>query len=181
MPKSTELQDFSWISLGGNMGNVFETFASARSAIEEIAIGSLLLSRIYESEPWGFDEQPSFLNQIVGFQTARSAEDTLAYCLEVERTAGRKRVEKWGPRPLDIDLLSWPGVVCQSEKLILPHPALSNRRFVLVPWAEVAGNFVPFGHTLSVKMLLDACLDSSWVRLAGASQASKAHHGSKNM
>ena len=165
MKDSKSLERLSWASLGGNCGAVGDHFHMARKAIKAIANGELIASSIYESEPWGMIDQKPFLNQVVGFKANCDADYALEYVLEVERSAGRERVKKWGPRTLDIDLLSWPDRRCKTDRLSLPHPALSQRRFVLLPWSEIAPNMVPYGLEKSVATLLDACSDSSWVRL----------------
>ena len=163
---SKDLRALSWVSLGGNEGQVRENFEMAKDALRTIAMGNLLSSKLYESEPWGLTEQAVFLNQIVGFQAICDAHEALDYVLEIERALGRERITKWGPRPLDIDLLSWPGQVCTTAKLTLPHPNLAMRRFILVPWEEIAPNLIPNGLDVSVRTLLSMCSDSSWVRLA---------------
>ena len=159
----------TWIGLGGNIGNVFATFASTRSQLCELAVGQIVASPIYESEPWGITDQPVFFNQVVGLEPRYSPPKTLEALLDIEEAHGRIRGEKWGPRSLDLDLLSWPDLVIESDTLTCPHPRLSERLFVLAPWADVAPELVPFGLSRTVSQLLAACDGSGWVRRCSSS------------
>jgi 2-amino-4-hydroxy-6-hydroxymethyldihydropteridine diphosphokinase len=150
--------------MGGNIGDVSQSLASARTALTELAEGELTQSLIYETAPWGLTKQAAFLNQVVGFVPKGSPQATLLGLQAIERAHGRKREKKWGPRTLDLDLLCWPGRVVNTLDLVLPHPGLSARRFVLEPWADVAADLVPAGLDRTVRELLAGCTDSGWVR-----------------
>jgi len=150
--------------MGGNIGDVSQRLASARTALDALAEGGLTQSPMYETAPWGLTTQATFLNQVVGFVPRSSPEATLLGLQAIERAHGRKREIKWGPRTLDLDLLCWPDRVVDTVDLVLPHPGLSARRFVLEPWAEVAPDLVPAGLDRTVRALLAGCTDSGWVR-----------------
>jgi len=150
--------------MGGNVGDVDGTLTSARAALRALAGGTLIESSIYETAPWGLTTQAAFLNQVVGFVPEGSPEDTLREVQAIERAHGRQREIKWGPRTLDLDLLCWPDRVVETADLVLPHPGLGKRRFVLEPLAEVAPDLVPAGYSRTVKALLADCTDSGWVR-----------------
>ena len=154
----------AWIGMGGNIGDVAQRLASARVALAELVEGPLTQSPIYETAAWGLTSQPTFLNQVVGFVPKHPPEVILGGLQAIERTHGRKREMKWGPRTLDLDLLCWPDVVVETTDLVLPHPGLSARRFVLEPWANVAPDLIPPGLVRTVSELLAACTDSGWVR-----------------
>ena len=153
-----------WIGMGGNMGDVEQTLASARAALRKRAGTLAFESSIYETAPWGLTTQSTFLNQVVGFVPWGSPEETLREVQSIEHAHGRQREIKWGPRTLDLDLLCWPDGVVETVDLVLPRPGLATRRFVLEPLVEVAPNLVPYGHRQTVSELLAACNDSGWVR-----------------
>ncbi|MEZ4468350.1 MAG: 2-amino-4-hydroxy-6-hydroxymethyldihydropteridine diphosphokinase [bacterium] len=99
---------------------------------------------------------------MVGLTPRLGPDETLARLLEIERAHGRSRGERWGPRTLDLDILSWPGVVSASARLTLPHPRLAERRFVLAPWAAVAPGLRVGEQT--VAGLLADCPDGGGLR-----------------
>jgi 2-amino-4-hydroxy-6-hydroxymethyldihydropteridine diphosphokinase len=125
------------IGLGGNVGEVRASFERARRdlALRHQVLG---VSKLYGSTPVGPD-QPSFLNMALHLRTAAPLEHLLRDCQLVEAEAGRERSreERWGPRPLDLDLLIADGVVRRSSSLVLPHPRFHERAFALVPAAEL--------------------------------------------
>ncbi len=127
----------------------------------------LLLQRssLYESEPVGFSGQPHFLNQVVEIATTLHPPELLEFLLQSERKMGRIREQRWGPRILDLDVLAFHRLELQTENLILPHPEIAQRRFVLVPWCEIAPDFLVPRWNLTVKELLARCADHSGVNL----------------
>lgn len=150
--------------MGGNQGDVLGHLAAAREALAGWSRGPLEVSPTYVSEPWGRPEQPEFQNQVVGLVPAMGPWAMLDHLQALERSAGRTPGERWGPRPLDLDLLCWGDRVIDTPRLSLPHPRLTERRFVLAPWADVAPEFVVPGLGRSVAELLAACPDPCWVR-----------------
>jgi 2-amino-4-hydroxy-6-hydroxymethyldihydropteridine diphosphokinase len=119
-------------------------------------------SRVYESPPWGKTDQPPFLNQVVEVETTLSPHALLSVCHEAERVLGRVRQERWGPRTVDVDILLYGDLVTATPDLIVPHPELRRRAFVLVPLAEIAPELrLPSGET--VESLLAALPDRSAV------------------
>ncbi len=128
----------AYIGLGGNVGCVEERL---RRAGEELALRGVSIadaSAIYRSEPWGEFDQPEFLNQVLRVSTQLRPRELLRVCQEVERALGRVRRARWGPREIDVDLLLYGEEIIDQEDLKVPHPRLAQRRFVLVPLAEVA-------------------------------------------
>lgn len=99
-------------------------------------------SSLYETEPWGLADQPRFVNMAVEAETPASPEELLALLKEIERSMGRRENVKWGPRIIDIDILLYGSLVVKSEGLVIPHPLLHQRDFVLDPLAEIAGDAV---------------------------------------
>ncbi|MCA9558375.1 MAG: 2-amino-4-hydroxy-6-hydroxymethyldihydropteridine diphosphokinase [Myxococcales bacterium] len=155
-----------WVGLGGNRGDVRATLAGARAALAAWSDGPLEASPIYASAPWGDGDQPIFFNQVVGLAPTVAPSALLAALQAMEARFGRDRAteRRWGPRTLDLDLLCWPGVRSADPTLILPHPRMAQRRFVLAPLFEVAPGLVPFGLDATVAALLADCPDGGWVR-----------------
>lgn len=157
----------AYLGLGSNRG---DRRAHLQSGVERLSAQEGVLvtaaSPVYESEAHTVhpdESQPAYLNAVLEVETTRSPEALLQAALEVEGAEGRRRSSKrWAPRMLDIDLLAYDAVVCDEEDLVLPHPRLAERRFVLRPWVDLAPNFIvprPFVDT--VQGLLDRCPDPS--------------------
>lgn len=130
----------AFVALGGNVGDVRSTF---RRAIALLCDGSAVRltarSSDYRTPPWGITDQPPFVNAIIDITTSLSPHELLARAEQCERALGRdrSRERRWGPRSIDIDLLAYDDLVLHDPHLILPHPHLFERAFVLVPLAEI--------------------------------------------
>lgn len=132
----------SWVvvGLGSNLGDRDAQLASARTFLQRSGFGWTLASSIVETDPVGLLDQPRFLNQVLAARRADvelSPEALLAVGQRIEREAGRVRTRRWGPRPIDIDLLLWGDLVVDQPELTIPHPRLHERQFVLQPLAEI--------------------------------------------
>jgi 2-amino-4-hydroxy-6-hydroxymethyldihydropteridine diphosphokinase len=139
------------IALGGNVGNVRATFARAIPDLCRAARAKLVArSSDYLTPPWGDQEQPAFVNACIAVETDLDPRALLSVLLEVEQKFGRDRSaeRRWGPRPLDLDLIAHDDMAVQSPELTLPHPHLFERAFVLVPLAEIAPDRVIAGRTV---------------------------------
>jgi len=138
------------IALGGNVGDVRTTFVRAIPMIVARAAGVLLArSSDYETPPWGDTAQAPFINACIRLATEVEPHPLLAMLHDVEAKFGRDRARerRWGPRPLDLDLLAYDDVALAGEDLTLPHPRLFERAFVLVPLAEIASDRLIAGKT----------------------------------
>lgn len=126
-----------YLSLGSNVGN---REAQLRDALARLSAAGrvVALSSFYETEPVEFTEQPWFLNCAVALETSRTSQQLMNDILRIEEEMGRKRVEKKGPRSIDIDILLFADEIVDSPELTIPHPAMHQRRFVLEPLAEIA-------------------------------------------
>jgi 2-amino-4-hydroxy-6-hydroxymethyldihydropteridine diphosphokinase len=133
----------AFIALGGNVGDVRSTFDQAIAMLcDGRAIRLKARSSDYRTPPWGVTDQPPFVNAVIAVDTSLSPHELLARAKECERALGRDRAreQRWGPRTIDIDLLAFDDVAINDAELILPHPRLFERGFVLVPLAEIAPN-----------------------------------------
>jgi len=129
------------VALGGNVGDVRETIDRAIAAFCNGREARLLQrSSNYRTPPWGVEDQPPFVNAAIAVETTLSPAALLARAQSIERALGRDRTRerRWGPRPIDIDLLAVDDVAMATSELTLPHPRLLERAFVLVPLAEIA-------------------------------------------
>ncbi|MBZ5573920.1 MAG: 2-amino-4-hydroxy-6-hydroxymethyldihydropteridine diphosphokinase [Acidobacteriia bacterium] len=126
-----------YLSLGSNLG---DRAANLNVAIERLGgLGEVVAaSSFYETEPVEFTAQPWFLNCAIKVDTEKTAEGLMTGILEIERRMGRRRIEKKGPRTIDIDILLFGNAIVEAEGLTIPHPAMHQRRFVLEPLAEIA-------------------------------------------
>jgi 2-amino-4-hydroxy-6-hydroxymethyldihydropteridine diphosphokinase len=141
----------AFISLGGNVGDVRSIFDRAIAALcDGEAVKLTARSAEYRTPPWGVVEQPPFINAVIAVATTLDPHDLLERAHECERALGRHRERErhWGPRTIDIDLLAYDDLVLIDGDLILPHPHLLERAFVLVPMAEIAPDRVIAGVTV---------------------------------
>ncbi|MFH1863269.1 MAG: 2-amino-4-hydroxy-6-hydroxymethyldihydropteridine diphosphokinase [bacterium] len=153
-----------WISMGSNVGN---RFGYLHFALEHLArLGTLQrMSSIYETEPWGKRDQPDFLNAVCSlYGDITSPVQFLDELHRIEMEAGRATPNRWGARTLDLDILFWGAVICSSPALIIPHSCLMQRKFVLVPLAQIAPDLLHPITQESMMDLLQRCPDSSEVR-----------------
>ncbi|WP_281614115.1 2-amino-4-hydroxy-6-hydroxymethyldihydropteridine diphosphokinase [Flammeovirga sp. SubArs3] len=147
------------ILLGANLGDKFSTMANA---VEELknSVGEISkISSIYETDAWGKEDQPSYLNQVVEVQTGISADDLIHITQDIENKLGRVRKEKWGARIIDIDILFYNHDIIELENLKVPHPWLQERRFTLEPLTEILPNYLHPVLNLSIRDLLLQCDD----------------------
>ena len=126
------------LGLGSNLGDKRRTVAEAIARLEAGGAHVLRRSSDYRTEPWGLAEQDWFVNACVLVETALAPEALLALCQRIEQELGRTREVRWGPRRIDIDILTYAGVVRNEPALTLPHPLALERAFVLAPLAEIA-------------------------------------------
>jgi 2-amino-4-hydroxy-6-hydroxymethyldihydropteridine diphosphokinase len=127
------------LGLGGNLGDPVAAFAAALARLRDHAAVELkAASSVWRTAPWGKLDQPEFRNMAMLIETSLSADDLLALCLAIERESGRERRERWGPRTLDIDILTYGGQTIDRPGLQVPHPRIAERAFVLAPLAEIA-------------------------------------------
>jgi 2-amino-4-hydroxy-6-hydroxymethyldihydropteridine diphosphokinase len=140
------------IALGGNVGDVRATFDQAITKLcGDEAVRLTARSSDYRTPPWGVTDQPPFVNAVIAVVTPLTPHGLLARVQECERALGRARAieRRWGPRTIDIDLLAYDDLVLIDRDLVLPHPHMLERAFVLVPLAEIAPNRLIAGVKVS--------------------------------
>ena len=130
-----------YIALGTNLG---ERLTNLRAALESMPpdVKVVAESHIYETPPWGYEDQPAFLNMVVKAETGLEPEPLLKYLKQLEAELGREQNFRWGPRVIDLDILFYDDLVIESPPLVIPHPRLHERAFVLVPLSNVAPDLV---------------------------------------
>nr|AAU84902.1 6-hydroxymethyl-dihydropterin-pyrophosphokinase [Peptoclostridium acidaminophilum] len=138
------------ISLGSNMGERLSNLKAAVDMVAGLETTALTAeSAVYETEPWGLKDQDRFLNMCIKIETELSPKELLKKLQEIELGLGRKRLIRWGPRTIDLDILIYDDVQMDDEQLTLPHPRITERAFVLMPLLEIAGDIIINGRHLS--------------------------------
>ncbi|MDO9516409.1 MAG: 2-amino-4-hydroxy-6-hydroxymethyldihydropteridine diphosphokinase [Syntrophales bacterium] len=153
-----------FLGIGSNMGNPAANCAAAERHIYDIGgVAVLRCSSLYRTQPVGFEEQDWFVNGVIEVRTALGPRPLMDALLGVEDKMGRVRNGKWGPRIIDIDILFYGQTVINEKNLVIPHPRLHKRRFVLVPLDEIAPHAIHPGFGVSVRGLLDRLDDTNKV------------------
>lgn len=154
-----------YLLTGGNLGDRLANLHNAFKLIDELAGTVVKKSSIYETAAWGLTDQPSFLNQVLLCTTHLTAGQILQTILLIEEKMGRKRLEKMGPRIIDIDILFYNDEIIDLPGLKVPHPEIARRRFVLEPLHEIAPDYIHPVFKRSIADLLHACTDALEVKM----------------
>ena len=149
----------AYLLIGSNLGNRSANLQNALHQIEKNCGKIQDLSAIYETAAWGLTNQPSFYNQAVIIETNLTPNALMEQLLSIETNMGRIRTVKLGPRLIDLDILLINNLIINTESLILPHPAMEYRRFVLLPLAEIAPNLAHPILQKTIQELLLVCTD----------------------
>ncbi|MFP3719752.1 2-amino-4-hydroxy-6-hydroxymethyldihydropteridine diphosphokinase [Niallia circulans] len=155
-----------YLSLGSNIGNRLEYIHEAVQMLhnqEEIKVVNI--SSVYETDPVGYEEQALFLNIVIQVETSLNPFSLLEQCQKIESELGRKRIIRWGPRTIDLDILLYNQENIVSEKLIIPHPRIEERAFVLVPLIEIAPDIKSPNKPILLKESLQLLRDREGVRV----------------
>jgi len=153
-----------YLLLGSNLENRAANLQRAKEFLTANVITIKKESKIYQTAPWGIEEQPAFLNQVVEVDTTKSPERLLSICQEIENQMGRIRHEKWGERLIDIDILYFGEHPYETEGLIIPHPGIPDRRFTLLPLVEIAPQLTHPVLKQTQEDLLASCSDDLEVK-----------------
>lgn len=130
-----------FLGLGANVGDKKKNLNKAIVKLKE-KISDIHVSKFYETEPWGYENQDKFLNAAIGGTTFLSPNDLLKFVKQIEKEVGRVERFKWGPREIDIDILFYDSLIYKDNSLIIPHPFLHERKFVLEPLMDLDSNFI---------------------------------------
>ncbi len=154
----------AYLLTGGNMGDRMGNLMAAKKNIEIFCGNIVKDSSIYETEAWGKTDQRNFLNQVLLIETKLTPASLMKEILLIEGRMGRQRKEKYGERTIDIDILFFNNNIINEEDLIIPHPEIQNRRFVLEPMNEIAPEFIHPVFSKKISALLKECGDNLGVK-----------------
>lgn len=149
----------AYIALGSNLG---DKEANLRQALKMLLVKGLQIrsvSSFFKTEPYGVTDQPEFINAVARVKTDLAPEKLLKLLLDTELEMGRVRLRHWGERNIDLDLLLYDDLIYYSEKLVLPHPDMQNRLFVLQPLSEIAADKIHPVYKKSIQNLLKSLTD----------------------
>ena len=154
----------AYLSLGSNEGDRVQWMEKAMWLLT-VKSGTIVnQSSVYETAAWGLNTQPDFLNMVIVLETTKNAHELLKDILEAETTLGRHRTVKWGPRTIDIDILFYDDEIIDTPELVVPHPYLQERRFILIPMAEIAPKLQHPKLQKTIAQLLEECEDELEVK-----------------
>ena len=157
-----------YLGLGTNTGNRKDNLNRCLIELKDShRIEILKLSSVYESEPIGFTDQPNFLNMVVEIDTPLPLIQLLKLTQQIEKKSGRKKTIRWGPREIDIDIISYKKELISKHDLIVPHNQMHLRKFVLIPLKQISTNYIHPQSQKTINQLLEECSDYSQVSLVG--------------
>jgi len=145
------------LSLGSNIGDRLEHIRNAEALIESSVGHIIARSPIYETAPWGKLDQQAFVNSIISLSTASMPSEVMKKTQEIERVLGRKKIDHWGPRVIDIDIIFYADWLVRKHDLVIPHPQMQYRNFVLRPIFDIDKNIM---HPKLNKTMEELYLDS---------------------
>ena len=153
-----------FLQLGSNLGDRELLLKDAILAIENRVGDIVNFSKVYESAPWRVEGQDNFLNQILKIKTTLLACEVLSIVLNIEEQLGRVRIEKWGERLIDIDIIFYNDSIIETPELCVPHKHLHERMFVLKPLHDIVPEMVHPKYNKTIEELLNMCTDTELVK-----------------
>ena len=156
----------AYLSLGSNMGNRMNNLKEALKRLQsDYPVTVVNVSSIYETDPVGYEEQDLFLNMVAQINTTLSPYQLLEACLQVEKDLGRKREIHWGPRTIDLDILLYNDENIITEMLVVPHPRMHERSFVMIPLVEISPDILLPTFKQPLYEIADQLSDKEGVRV----------------
>ena len=152
-----------FLQLGSNVGDREQLLFDATTIITDKIGAVVSKSKVYESTPWRVEGQENYLNQIVKIETEFTPKETLQYALDIEEELGRVRVEKWGERLIDIDIIFFNNEIIETSDLCIPHKHMHERNFVLEPLNEIAPEYIHPKYKKTIAELLEQSKDAEKV------------------
>ena len=153
-----------FLQLGSNLGDRVLLLKDAITAIENRVGDVVEFSKVYESAPWRVEGQENYLNQILKVRTALLPDEVLSIVLDIEKQLGRIRLERWGERLIDIDIIFYNDSIIETPDLCIPHKHLHERMFVLAPLHNIAPEMVHPKYNKTIEELLNMCTDTELVK-----------------
>lgn len=153
-----------YILLGTNMGDKQAQLQMALNVLSEGVCRLKNASSVYVTSPWGVTDQPEFLNQVIEIETTLAPTDLLKLTQQIEKAAGPPKAKKWGPRYLDVDILFYDDQIIDQPELQIPHPALHERDFTLIPLYEITPDLVHPRLQQTVGEMLEQSPDTTQVQ-----------------
>ncbi|MEA1974328.1 MAG: 2-amino-4-hydroxy-6-hydroxymethyldihydropteridine diphosphokinase [Bacillota bacterium] len=139
----------AYLSLGSNIGDSKENIIKAYDIIENNDVKIIKKSSFYETDPYGYEKQDAFINSVIKVETKLNHYELLEVCHVVEKELKRKKIIRWGPRTIDVDILLFNDIILNDVKLIIPHKEMKKRAFVLIPLLEIDNNIEICGEKIS--------------------------------
>ena len=152
-----------FIGLGSNLGDRLAALSTAVVLLSP-DVRVLKVSKVYETPPWGYEDQPAFLNQVLQAETGLDPPALLKYLKRIEQKLGRKATFRYGPRAIDLDILFYDDLIYSTANLQIPHPMAAERAFVLLPMREIAPDFIHPVLGKSISKLVRS-IDSSGIKV----------------
>lgn len=154
----------AYLGIGTNVGHREQNIENCTLLIKERIGNVKSVSSIYETEPWGVEGQDNYYNIVLEVETHLQPLCLLQSVQQIENDLGRIRIEKWGSRIIDVDILFYDDYVFSMDNLIIPHPYITTRNFVLQPLSEIKPNLIHPKLRLALKSVIDLCKDKNWIK-----------------
>lgn len=165
LSEDENIDTFVLLSIGANLGQRRDTIEKAIDLLKSSnSVSNIKTSSFYETEPFGVADQPWFVNVAISGNTNQSLNTLIQLCKSIEYSLGRKIRKKWYQREIDIDIIFYGDMQKETKKLTIPHASMQDRRFVLEPAAEIAGDFYHPKLKVTINHLLEICPDKSEIR-----------------
>ncbi len=151
---SEKLAKFAYLSIGSNLGNKQKNIEASKYKLNCDGIEIIKISNNFESLSWPYKKNPKFINVVIQIKTVLSPENLMKKCLDVEKSLGRKRRNKYDPRTCDIDIIDYDNKVVNKKNLTLPHPEMHKRNFVLLPFFQINKSWIHPVKKINIKKLI---------------------------